>query len=365
MTMSTSDAEAEHRKRTATNWPQWIGYVTAVWSGAYGLLGLSWALGGAAFPFGEENTLLAGAEPEPTGWAAASLGLLGAVIAVAMSRPRPRRRLVGPTAFAWTLAAGLTVLIPDSRPMIALIRAPMMLIGTPLGLVPDDLTAADYFSAFLPWPVVNQLVLMAGGLLWAGTAVAHRRRLDDACRRCGRSDREASRWTSPAAAARWGRWAVAVAVAVPVGYAATRWAWALDIPLGVPQEGLDELEAESPGIWWAGALLATLALGGAVLTLGLVQKWGEVYPRWMPGLRGRTVRPRTAIVPASVIALLITSTGLSYVRHYTLGGADIAWDSWAMYVPQLFFPLWGAGLGAAALAYHLRRRRRCPSCGLG
>ena len=79
-----------------------------------------------------------------------------------------------------------------------------------------------------------------------------------------------------------------------------------------------------------------MGAGGALLTLGLVQRWGEVYPRWIPYLRGKPVRPRTAIVPASLVAILITSAGLTYVR---------------------------TALGAATLAYHLRRRRACGRCG--
>jgi hypothetical protein len=108
-----------------------------------------------------------------------------------------------------------------------------------------------------------------------------------------------------------------------------------------------------------------MALGGAVLTLGLVQKWGEVYPRWIPHLSGRRVRERTAVIPASLVAILITSTGLTNIRAHTLGGYDIEWEAWGMYAPQMFFPLWGAALGAATLAYHLRRRGRCGACGRG
>lgn len=108
-------------------------------------------------------------------------------------------------------------------------------------------------------------------------------------------------------AARWGRWATAVAVAVPCLYAATRWAWALGIPLGISEELLREGQAE--GIWLAGASLATVAVGGAVLTRGLVQEWGEVFPRWIPFLAGRRVPPALAIVPASVVSVVLIGGG--------------------------------------------------------
>jgi hypothetical protein len=81
-----------------------------------------------------------------------------------------------------------------------------------------------------------------------------------------------------------GRWATYVAVVIPIPYAVTRWAWALGFPLGISEEFLRE--GQEVGLWWAGA---ALAVGGAILTLGLVQRWGEVFPRWIPFLGGKRV----------------------------------------------------------------------------
>lgn len=350
-------------------WPEWVGYATAVWSAIYGLLGLVWAMGGPGFPFGIEHdpgadgSLLKHAKPAATGAVIAVVGLVGSVVAVVMSRGRFRRGLGELLVFAWAAAACLTVIIPDYRPLLALVRAPMALIGRPLGLT--EIGVSDYFELFLPWPVVNQIVLILGGLLWAATAIAYRRRLDGACLTCGRSQTGRFGWTTPESAARWGRWATAVAIAVPVGYAATRLAWKLGIPLGLSREGLDSLAGEAPGILWAGTILATMALGGAALTLGLVQRWGEVYPRWIPRLGGRPVRPRTAIVPASLVSILVTHAGLMYIGRLINGHISIESETWGLYLPGILFALWGAALGAATLAYHLRRRGICGSCGLG
>src|SRR5256885_1595768 len=93
-------------------------------------------------------------------------------------------------------------------------------------------------------------------------------------------------------------------------------------------------QAQAPGIWLAGALLATMGAGGALLTLGLVQRWGEVYPRWIPYLRGKPVRPRTAIVPASLVAILITSAGLMYVRWFLLGRFRLTSETWGLFLPR-------------------------------
>jgi hypothetical protein len=212
----------------------------------------------------------------------------------------------------------------------------------------------------LPWPVINQFVCIAGGFLWAGTALAYWRKTRGVCANCGRTDTGGG-WTTPAAAARWGRWAVYAAVVVPFLYAATRWAWALGIPLGISEEFLRE--GQETGMWWAGAALSTVDVTGAILTLGLVQRWGEVFPRWMVGLSGMRVPPAMAIVPASLVSVMVTSAGLQVVRDFLANGFPA--DGWATIAPGLVWPLWGVALGAATLAYYYRRRARCEVCGRG
>jgi hypothetical protein len=130
------------------------------------------------------------------------------------------------------------------------------------------------------------------------------------------------------------------------------------IPLGFSREALRAQEAESPGIWLADAGLATLAVGGALLTLGLIQRWGEVYPRWIVFLRGKPVRPRTAIIPTTIVAVLVTSAGMAHLRAMLHGQISLDWGTG----PALLWLLWGAALGAATLAYHLRRRGPCRHC---
>jgi hypothetical protein len=349
-------------------WSGWIGYVAAAWSLAYGLLGLYWALGGAGFPFGENDpgaalSVFGGAQAETGAPAIAALGLIGAVAAVATVRTRRRgvfrAMLLG---FAWVAATTLALLIPDYRVLVAVAYTPIVLIGAPFGW-PPGVSILDVF----PWPVVNQFVCIGGGFLWAATAVAYGRRSGGVCESCGRDDAGAG-WTTPDSAARWGRWATYVAVIIPVIYAATRWAWALGFPLGISEEFLRE--GQEVGLWWAGAALATLALGGAVLTLGLVQHWGEVFPWWVPFLSGKRVPILLAVVPASLVAVLVTAAGLMFVRltltgklGVILGEGVLSEENWAALAPELLWPLWGAALGAATLAYYYRRRGKCNHCG--
>jgi len=352
--------------RPEAAWPVWSS-LAAVWSLVYGALGLFWALGGRGFPLGRANdpsaalSVFGEARADVGGPVIAVLGLLGVVVAVAMTRPRGRgivsTALVG---FAWVVAAGLILVVPDYRPLLGLAYAPIVVVGE-LFNWPPDVSLRDV----LPWPVLNQVLCMAGGVLWAGTAVAYRRRTRGVCARCGRSD-EPAQWTAPESAARWGKWATLVAVAIPLIYAATRYAWALGIPVGITEEFLRE--GQSIGLWWAGAALATLAVGGALLTLGLIRPWGETFPRWIPIVGGRRVPPRLAIIPASLVSVLVTSAGLMFIRLVITGGLAetfaFAEDvGWAALGPELLWPLWGAALAAATLAYHYRRRSRCEHCG--
>ncbi|GIJ66731.1 hypothetical protein Voc01_016480 [Virgisporangium ochraceum] len=316
------------------------------WALAYGLLALWWAVGGGGFPFGD-------GDPDPAiakgmsilGWVrqeraapvvAAVVFGAGAValwLAVRVRRQRPGGRLVEGTA--WGVAVFLGVLLPDYRPLVALGHVPVLLVGMPFGW-PDGVTIASQ----LPWPVVNQLVCMGGAWLFATVAAAHRRL------RLGREVDSISRW---GVAATW------TAVAVPLVYAATRYAWALGIPVGFSAEQLRAMDREMPGIWWGGAAMGTLAVLGSVLTVGLVRPWGETFPRWIPLLRGRRVPVPVAVVPAMVVAMAVTSAGLMFTRHVI---ADPSSINLGINGPAVLWPLWGPALAVAALAY--RRRRTGP-----
>ena len=106
-----------------------------------------------------------------------------------------------------------------------------------------------------------------------------------------------------------------------------------------------------------------MAVGGAILTLGLVQRWGEIFPRWMIGLAGKRVPPMLAIVPAAFVSLIVTSAGLEYVR-LVFTRVGIPDSSWTTMGPEVLWPIWGVALAGATFAYYLRRRERWKHCGL-
>ncbi|MFD3512595.1 hypothetical protein [Streptomyces sp. NPDC058657] len=101
----------------------------------------------------------------------------------------------------------------------------------------------------------------------------------------------------------------------------------------------------------------------ALLTLGLVHRWGEVLPEWVPGLGGRRVPalPATAVALAGAAALtFFTFTGaMAWADADNMGAPDapdggLWWVMTAAYAPLV---LWGPLLAVVAVAYYRRRRR--------
>jgi hypothetical protein len=214
---------------------------------------------------------------------------------------------------------------------------------------------------------------MMGGFLWLAATVCYARRSGDACLYCGRRDGPEG-WTSPDQAARWGRIAVYVAIVAPVFYALTRYVWALGFPLGMNEELFRS--GQESGKWIFGALFfGNFMLVGAALMLGLVQRWGEVFPRWMIGLSGRRVPIALAAVPACVISVLLVVGGIGIwsglgqmIANTAAVGAEgmgLVGEIVFQLGPTLLFPVWGVALAVATLGYYYRRRGPCSVCGRG
>jgi hypothetical protein len=327
---------ATHRRATV------FAYAAAVWSLAYAGLALGWAAGVPGWPQSPFERA-AGDPPPPlaTGLpplllAALAMASVGVAIAIANGWGRSLTRKALLTA-AWVTAASLVLAFSTERVLPLVAYAPIYLLGAPF-----DWPPGSYFD-FITWPIVHEAICLLGGGLWALTAVWYRRRTGEATAR------------ATAQATRLDRWAVGVAVTMPLLYAITRYAWLLDIPLGIGEEFLRE--GRESGMWVAGASLATSAVVGALLTLGLLQRWGEVFPRWMPLLGGRRVPPALATVPASAVSVLFLMYGMSMIRYAIAEPPPWLLDMWgAALVPMVVLPVWGLALGVATWGYSRRRR---------
>ena len=107
--------------------------------------------------------------------------------------------------------------------------------------------------------------------------------------------------------------------------------------------------------------------------LGLVQRWGELFPRWMIGLAGRRVPIALAVVPASLVSVLLVVGGIGIwtelpqmAAALAAGGAEgigLIGEIIFQVGPTLLFPVWGVALAVATLGYYFRRRGPCKVCG--
>ncbi|MCO8270054.1 hypothetical protein M1L60_05540 [Actinoplanes sp. TRM 88003] len=317
-------------------------------------------LTGRGYPYGPgsdagDTSALRTLSPEAGAPLFAGVLLVAAVIMLTLSG---RRTVAAPLraallTYIWLVVAVLLVVLPDIRLLTLAGYLPMLIIGFPFGWPPVD------YAEIFTWTLANQAFAVLGGLLLARAALRWQFGSIGACPDCGRSDRP-GRWTRESAA-RWGKPATYLAAVIPLLYAVVRLAWAAGIPLGISREFLDEMQ--ETGLVWAGAGLGAFAVAGAILTLGLVQRWGEVFPRWMVGLAGRRVPIRLATVPATLVAIFVMSASVGF---FTQSGASAGTAVHGLAAaPILTWPFWSLSLGAATLAYYLRRRPACTNCGRG
>lgn len=332
-------------------WPVVTGILTALWSLLYGAAGLAWALGAPGYPFAvvDEDratlSLLEGSPVHVVGPFLFGLGVLGSAAALLMTfQGRGRRAL---QVFGWSLAVTLALLIPDYTLLAMVAFSPAILVFAFTG-VPGPQELGD----ILYWHRLNLLIVFVGGVLWAFTTLAYQRRTRGACLTCG------SNQVDPAKALRWGRWAVGIAVLSTIPYELTRVAWYFGWPLGITDE-FHQMMVDTPGMLEIGLAMALASIGGSLLTHGLVQRWGEVYPRWIWFRAGRPVPPRLAIIPAAVVAVALVPAGLMNLRLPFEPGL------WGVNGPGVLWTVWGLALGVATYAYHLRRRTGCATCRSG
>lgn len=344
-----TDDPSAHAGPATTRRAATYAYLAAVWSLLYGGMALGWAVGVAGWPaqpfdsVGRDMPPALGSAVPPHLLAAITVVGAGAAIAMAngWGRSVVRKALLGA---GWVIAAGLALAFVTEQVLILVAYAPIYLVGAPFGWPPDS------FLDHVTWPVVHEAICLLGAGLWAMAAVWYRRRT------AGNHDGEyGSAADGPVGAQvlRRDRSAVVVAVAVPLLYALTRYAWLLGIPLGITEKSLSD--GHAAGAWVAGAGLATFAVVGAVLTLGLVQRWGEVLPDWLPLLGGRRVPSALATVPATVVSVLLLTAGLSGWRQVVADPGTIDVNEWAAVAPMLLLPVWGAALGVATVGYRRRR----------
>ncbi|MFK4086192.1 hypothetical protein ACI2LF_18930 [Kribbella sp. NPDC020789] len=100
----------------------------------------------------------------------------------------------------------------------------------------------------------------------------------------------------------------------------------------------------------------------ALTGLGLVQRWGEVVPRWIPLIGGRRVAPYAAVIPATLGGLSLIAVWTFAMRNaYTAGFLSFSNHFWQylMVGSYSLLHLWGPALLLLTWSYH--RRHSPPS----
>ena len=111
------------------------------------------------------------------------------------------------------------------------------------------------------------------------------------------------------------RWARVAAYAVPLTVLPSS-AWRIaactfHAPIVRGDVVSDVTSSGVPGVplWLYVILLSIVSELLAFTAVGLVSTWGEVFPRWIPVLRGRRVPTLGAVVPAALGAAVLTLPG--------------------------------------------------------
>ncbi len=173
------------------------------------------------------------------------------------------------------------------------------------------------------------------------------------------------------------RWARIAALAVPFTVLpAGLWriaAFTLHLPIiDGDDRGPGDGQGDLPGWLPLEAYVVVLSLVSARVAftaVGLIARWGEVFPRWVPVLRGRRVPTMAAVIPASIGAAVLTvlwtvSVVNCLVFQKTIQGRPlpdgfpIHFHSWEGVLGVLAYaPLvaWGPLLAAVTVAYYRRR----------
>ena len=219
-------------------------------------------------------------------------------------------------------------------------------------VAPGNLVMRLAFGKLDDPALVRQSLLAALGLLLALTTIGYAIRTTPRPR-----ERRADGMVRPAL---WAKVVTWVAAGVPVlGFSVPHLLWGLGLPLGVAagsRSGLAGLGGSA--VFW-GLLVAGPATG-ALLTLGLISRWGQVVPRWVPFAGRRRVPRGLAIVPAAVVGLLVGQYGAMMTKCLAFGitptcapggGAEVLDGSWGFAATYPVFLTWGVFLLAATVGY--------------
>ncbi|MEV6331510.1 hypothetical protein [Streptomyces sp. NPDC051909] len=277
----TDDDGAEHRGRA-------VPWVSMGWGVAYAAFGLASVLSGTPL-FGKDGVAL--------GWGVVAVGAMTAAAGGAVrrygARPGLRALLWGVCGLAGVAAFGLL----------------MDVITLMFGQGVDSWAAA-----------AHRLLAAVGAVSLAATA-----------RSLGPPGPGRSVPPTPSAAPARLRLVACAGTVAFLPYAAMKlvWAWGGSYA-GVDKEEMLAVSERNgaSGIWlalesWGLDATVLLAALGVFLLWGLVRPWGQVFPRWVPFLRGRRVPRALPLAPALLGAASLAPYGVIGIGYCALATAGV------------------------------------------
>jgi hypothetical protein len=335
-----------------------------------------WYLGGSVASPGK----LLGVPHSPAAWivnVVVTLAFpLGALVCLAVARGWARGRLAPATRAAVRIGCTVLLLRGAAGILDDLAHATGILPNGITGLSLED-TTGHAGLRWSDWAI--DAYFLAGGIIFWNLAV-HRRAPRPRGLRLGRegdlrSGSERGRWSrrvhrglirrrpalEPVTQRPVAVWAERLAHAIPF-LVLPSGLWRLAAACGFSMGNLDDAGEPAVIHGWAAIYLVAVTLLSETIALsgfGLVRPWGEVVPAWLPFIGGRRVRPRTAVVAATLgaVALMLIWT-VGFWDVWTGAQAhQMASPFWADVFAACYAPLnlWGPALLALTWAYHRRR----------
>lgn len=372
----TPDAATDkHARRTTV-----IAYTALGWVVLFFAVHVYWYLGGSLASPGK----LPDAPHSPAAWmfnAIVTVAFpLGALVCLAIARGGARGRLAPAIkALVW-IGCGLLLLRGASGILDDLTRATGLLPNGITGLSLEDTTGHAHLR-WSDWAI--DAYFLAGGIIFCLLAAHHRAHQPNLRRRNARvpvgsrmakkepveliesTEKEVLSEDTPAvdppAQQPVPPWADRLAHVIPF-FALPSGLWRLAVAFGFPMGMLNNAGEPYAVRGWPAVYIASITLlseAVALTAFGLVRPWGEVVPAWLPFIGGRPVRPRAAIVPASLgsVALMLIWT-VGFWDVWTGKQAhEMASPFWAAVFVLCYAPLnlWGPTLLTLTWAYHRRR----------
>lgn len=158
-------------------------------------------------------------------------------------------------------------------------------------------------------------------------------------------------------APRWARRAAHITALLALPSGVWRVGLALGFPLGHTEQGLRDLVGTSG---WGPIQLITISVlceAAALLTLGLVQRWGVITPRWIPLLSGRIIPRKLVLVAAWTGVAVLTALWTQFLFWWAMPGDGMT-PTGKLLIGFLYLPLvaWAPLLAAVTFSYQRRRR---------